>query len=310
MIQPRNVPLGIAIPQVFLDQPVDMDLVQSFVRRAEELGYESIWVQERMIGDTPTLEGLSLLCYVAAITRKVRLGTSVVVAPDHNPAHLAKQFSTLDNMSNGRLTIGIGLGGRRQNAEVLGGATERRVRYLTESLAVMKAMWEQSEASYDGCFWKLDGETMEPKPVQKPHPPVWFGGRHPDALRRAVRLGDGWMGAGSSSTEQFKQHVSILHEHLEAAGRDPNTFPISKRVYIALDDDESRAEGRLREWFGRHYGSADMGSQVSVRGSVAKCAEGLEEIVDGGAQMLMLNPVFDQMDHLEELRKMFPLTVS
>ena len=119
MIQPRNVPLGIAIPQVFLDQPVDMDLVQSFVRRAEELGYESIWVQERMIGDTPTLEGLSLLCYVAAITRKVRLGTSVVVAPDHNPAHLAKQFSTLDNMSNGRLTIGIGLGGRRQNAEVL-----------------------------------------------------------------------------------------------------------------------------------------------------------------------------------------------
>ena len=310
MIQPRNVPLGIAIPQVFLDQPVDMDLVQSFVRRAEELGYESIWVQERMIGDTPTLEGLSLLCYVAAITRKVRLGTSVVVAPDHNPAHLAKQFSTLDNMSNGRLTIGIGLGGRRQNAEVLGGATERRVRYLTESLAVMKAMWEQSEASYDGYFWKLGGETMEPKPVQKPHPPVWFGGRHPDALRRAVRLGDGWMGAGSSSTEQFKQHVSILHEHLEASGRDPNTFPISKRVYIALDDDESRAEGRLREWFGRHYGSADMGSQVSVRGSVAKCAEGLEEIVDGGAQMLMLNPVFDQMDHLEELRKMFPLTVS
>ncbi len=310
MTQPPNVPLGIAIPQVFLDQPVDMALVQKHVKRAEELDYDSLWVQERMMGDTPTLEGLSLLCYVAAITQRIRLGTSVVVAPDHNPAHLAKQFSTLDNLSNGRLIIGIGLGGRLQQAKLMGGATERRVRYLVESLGVMKALWEQPKASYDGHFWKLDGETMEPKPVQKPHPPVWFGGRHPDALRRAVRLGDGWMGAGSSSTEQFKQCVSILHEHLEASGRDPDTFPISKRVYIALDDDEARAEGRLREWFGRHYGSADMGSQVSVRGSASRCAEELAEIVDGGAQMLMLNPVFDHMEHLEEFRRMFPSPVS
>ena len=310
MVQQRNVQLGIAIPQVFLDQPVDMALVQNYAIRAEELEYDSIWVQERIMGDTPTLEGLSLLCYVAAITQKVRLGTSVVVAPDHNPVHLAKQFSTLDNMSNGRLTIGIGLGGRRQNAQLLGGATERRVRYLVESLGVMTALWEHPQASYDGYFWKLDGEAMEPKPVQKPHPPVWFGGRHPDALRRAVRLGDGWMGAGSSSTEQFKQHVSILHEHMEASGRDPDTFPISKRVYIALDDDEARAEGRIREWFGRHYGSADMGSQVSVRGSASRCTEQLAEIVDGGAQMLMLNPVFDQMEHLEELRRMYPVAAS
>ena len=117
MAQTPNVPLGIAIPQVFLDQPVDMELVQRFVTRAEELEYQSIWVQERLMGDTPTLEGLSLLCYAAAITKKVRLGTSVLVAPDHNPAHLAKQLSTLDNMSDGRLTIGIGLGGRLQHAQ-------------------------------------------------------------------------------------------------------------------------------------------------------------------------------------------------
>ena len=310
MPQTPNVPLGIAIPQVFLDQPVDMELVQRFVTRAEELEYQSIWVQERLMGDTPTLEGLSLLCYAAAITKKVRLGTSVLVAPDHNPAHLAKQLSTLDNMSDGRLTIGIGLGGRLQHAQLLGGATERRARYLVESLGVMKALWEQPKASFDGYFWKLDGETMEPKPVQKPHPPVWFGGRHPNALRRAVRLGDGWMGAGSSSTEQFKQHVSILHEHLETSGRDPDTFPISKRVYIALDDDEDRAKARLREWFGRHYGNAEMGSEVTVRGSASRCVEELAEIVDAGAQMLMLNPVFEQMEHLEEFRRMFPVAVS
>ena len=255
------------------------------------------------MGESPTLEGLSLLCYVAALTQKARLGTSVVVAPDHNPVHLAKQFSTIDQMSNGRLIVGIGLGGRLQQAPLLGGARERRVRYLVESLQVMKALWEQPKAHYQGHFWQLDGVEMEPKPAQRPHPPVWFGGRHPNALIRAVRHGDGWMGAGSSSTVQFKQSVATIQETMEATGRDPETFAISKRVYLAMDDDEARAERRLRQWFGRHYGNADMGSQVSVWGGPDRCAEGLAELVESGAQMLMLNPVFDYMDHLEGLRQ-------
>ena len=86
-------------------------------------------------------------------------------------------------------------------------------------------------------------------------------------------------------------------------GRDPASFPISKRVYLAMDDDEARAERRLRVWFGRHYGSADMGSSVSVWGSPSSCAEQLAELVESGAQMLMLNPVFDPMDHLEGLHQ-------
>ena len=303
MAQQVSVPCGIAIPQIFPNGLVDMESVASFVRRAEELGYDGLWVQERIMGDSPTLEGLSLLCYVAALTEKVRIGVSVVVAPSHNPVHLAKQFSTMDQLSNGRLIVGIGRGGRPQHDQLLGGTTERRVRYLLESIHVMKALWEQPKASYNGHFFKLDGEAMEPKPVQKPHPPIWFGGRHPDALMRAVRHGDGWMGAGSSSTDDFKQHVAILQETLETMGRDPDTFPISKRVYLAVDDDQARAERRLREWFGNHYGSADMGSRVSVFGSASHCAEKLAEIVDAGAQMLLLNPVFDQMEHLEGLHQ-------
>ena len=177
------------------------------------------------------------------------------------------------------------------------------MRHFVESLEVMKALWQQPRASYNGHFWKLNGESMEPKPIQKPHPPIWFGGRHPDALRRAVLYADGWMGAGGTSTEQFKQHVAIIRESLEASGRDPSTFSISKRVYIALDDDEVRAEGRLREWVNRYYGSADLASQVSVWGSASRCIEGLADVVEGGAQMLMLNPVFEHMEHLEALRQ-------
>ena len=295
------VPCGIAIPQMFVDGPVDMDLVHRFVARAESLGYHSLWVQDHIIGGPPSLEPIGLLCNVAAVTNTIRLGTSVIVTTTRNPTLLAKQISTLDSMSNGRLIIGLALGGRPGQYALLGGPSDRRVRHFEEGLRVMKALWHQSPASFTGQFWKVDGEAVSPQPVQQPHPPVWFGGRHSDALKRAVRLGDGWMGAGSTTTEEFKGHVGVLRETLAHAGRDPSTFAISKRVYIALDDDEDRAEGRLRHWFGQVYGNADMAPRVSVWGSASRCVEGLSEVVGGGAEMLMLNPVVDHMETMEAL---------
>ena len=301
MPERSGVPCGIAIPQVFPDGRVDMEMVREYARSAERLGYHSLWVQEQIIGDTPSLEPVTLLCYAAACTQSIRLGTAVIITTTRNPVLLAKEFATLDHLCNGRLIIGLALGGRRRQYPLLGAPSERRVRHFVESLQVMKALWTQPRASYQGHFWKLNGEAMEPKPLQKPHPRLWFGGRHPDSLRRAVRYGDGWVGAGSTTTEQFKGHVEIIRQGLEASGRDPMAFPISKRVYVALDSDESRAERRLREWFGQRYGSADMASSVSVWGSAGRCVEGLAEVVESGAQMLMLNPVFDHMEHLEAL---------
>ena len=172
---------------------------------------------------------------------------------------------------------------------------------FTESIGVMKALWTQERAEFKGDLWQLDGVPMSPKPVQKPHPPLWFGGRHPSGLRRAVRLADGFMGAGSTSTAQFRDHVSTIREELEHRQRDPAEFPISKRVYIAVDDDADRAKRRLTEWFGSWYGRAEMAAEVSVWGSIEACAEGLQEVVDAGAEMLMLNPVFDYDEHLETL---------
>ena len=142
---------------------------------------------------------------------------------------------------------------------------------------------------------------MEPKPLQKPHIPIWLGARHTNALRRAVRHGDGWMGAGSSDTESFVTAVDQTKMYLEEAGRDPGSFTISKRVYVAVDNDEDRAEGRLKEWFGKRYGNVDMASQVSVWGSSAKVTEELARVTGAGAQMVLLNPAFDDMEHLDAL---------
>ena len=296
-----RVPVGIAMPQFFQEGPTDMELLRRWVARAEELDFESLWTQEDITGDDPSLEPLTQLSYVAALTTRARLGVSVMVAPLRNPVQLAKALGSLDQMSRGRLTVGVGIGGRQNMYPAFGLTTDRRARRFVELLDVMKALWTEPQATYEGQFWQLDGVPMEPKPVQKPHPPLWFGGRHPDALRRAVRHGDGWMGAGSSTTATFLECVQQLNTFLEEAGRDPATFPISKRVYLAVDDNEKRAEERITTWFDNRYHNAPLGAEVSVWGSAAQCAEKLAEIVDGGAEMLMLNPMFDHMEHLEQL---------
>ena len=303
MTAPGSVPLtcGIAVPQVFVDEPVDMGLVREFSRRAEALGYHSLWTQEQIIGSTPVLEPISLLCHVAAVTSTIGLGTAVVIASTRNPVHLAKQLATLDQMSGGRLIAGLALGGRRRQYALLGGPSERRARHFTESVEVIRALWTEAKPTYDGHFWKLNGEAIAPKPLQQPHPPIWMGGRHPDGLRRAARIADGWMGAGSTSTAEFRGHAAALRGHLAERGKD--AFAISKRVYVALDDDEDRAGRRLAHWFGERYGNAEMAARVCVWGGEQRCVDGLAEVVDAGAEMLMLNPVFDHMEHVEALKR-------
>lgn len=298
-----KTPCGISIPQTFTRSPIDLKLIRDFVPRAEALGYDSLWVQEQIITDTPILEPVTLLTYAAALTSRVRLGSAVLLTVIRNPVELAKTLATLDQLSQGRVIVGVGIGGQVTPHEIFGVPRERRSRRFVEGLQVMKAFWTQQKATVNGEFWKFENIPMEPKPVQKPYPPLWFGARDGVGLRRAVRHGDGWMGAGSSSTADFVKQVELVRGLLNEAGRDPATFSISKRVYIAVDDDRARAERRLREWFGARYRNADMAPQVSVFGGRAECADKLGELVRFGAQRLLLDPVFDQAEQMELLAR-------
>jgi probable F420-dependent oxidoreductase len=296
-----HTPCGIEIPQVFPDGRVDMEHIRKFVAKAEDLGYDSLWLQERIISDFAMLEPVSLLNYVAAITRSLRLGISVVLLTLRNPIQLAKSLSTLDCMSGGRLILGVGLGGGHLSSHeaVFGYSREKRVRRFVEALQVMKLVWTEPKASFEGIFWSFKDVSMEPKPIQKPHPPVWFGGHHENALRRAVKHGSGWMGAGSSSSAAFIRESAMIRGLLEEVKRDPAEFGIAKRVYLAVDNDRGRAERRLREWFAVRYKNADLGSRVSVWGGPEECTEKIREIVRAGAKQIVFNPVFDEMEHLE-----------
>ncbi len=304
----ESTPCGIEIPQVFVDGPVDMQHIRNFLMKAETLGYDSLWVQEKIIGDFSTLEPVSLLNYTAAVTTRLRLGTSVLLTILRNPIQLAKSLSTLDQMSGGRLIMGVGIGvaSRRHTPieeSVFGYSGEKRVRRFLEGLDVIKLLWTEPRASYQGSFWRFENVPMEPKPLQKPRPPIWFGAHHEMALRRAVKHGDGWMGAGSSSTADFIRESALIRRFLDEAGRDPASFAISKRVYLAVDNDRGRAERRLREWFAIRYKNADLAGRVALWGSRDECIEKLKEIVRAGAKHLVLNPAFDEMEHLELLAK-------
>jgi len=295
-----SIPCGIAIPQAFTSS-VDIELIRKFVSRAEALGFDSLWVQEQIISDSAILEPVTLLTYVAALTTKPRLGTSVLLTVIRNPVQLAKSLATLDQLSYGRLTVGVGIGGAHVPEQVFGVSGERRSQRFVEGLRVMKALWTEPRASIKGDFWQFENVPMEPKPRQQPHPPLWFGARDAIGLRRAVRHGQGWMGAGSSSSADFVQQIGLLRSFLEEQKREPAEFAVSKRVYIAVDDNRNRAERRLQEWFGVRYKRAEMAARVSIWGSRTECIDKLSELVRAGAHHLMLNPVFDEMEHLEVL---------
>jgi len=297
----NHTPCGIELPQVFFDGPIDMEHIRRFALRAEQLGYDSLWLQERIIGDVNMLEPVTLLSYVAAITSKLKLGTSVILLPLRNPVQLAKAYATLDVMSHGRAVIGLGLGGGHlgSHEDVFGYTRQGRVTRFTEAVEIMKLLWTQQKASFHGQFWNFENVSMEPKPIQKPRLPIIFGGHHENALRRAVKYADGWMGAGSSSSGSFVRESGRIRQMLTEFGRDPATFHFSKRVYLAVDHDEARGERRIREWFGRRYKNADLGPQVSIWGSTAKCTEKIQELVNAGAQHIVFNPMFDEMEHLE-----------
>jgi probable F420-dependent oxidoreductase len=296
----------VAIPQTSREGAIDRQKIADFLRRAEALGFHSAWVVEQILGPMASLEPVDLLAYAAALTDRVRLGSAVLLTALRNPVHLAKSLATIDQLSGGRLIVGVGLGGSPRVYPAFGLSAERRAARFEEGLTLVKRLWTEPRVTMKGEFFNVDNASMEPKPAQRPHPPLWFGGHHPNALRRAVAMGDGFIGAGSASTAAFVDQARQVRTLLAQARRDPATFPIGKRVYIAVDADRARAARRLAEWFGAFYGKPELAEQVCVWGDAAHCAQGLREIVEGGAQFLMLNAVFDELEHLDRFVELAP----
>jgi len=283
-----------------LPQEVGED-VAGFARRAEELGFDGFWtLDSALAGRTahnPTLDGLHLLSYVAAITKTPTLGIAVIVLPRRNAALLAKELATVDQLSGGRVVAGVGLGVSDGSEGALGFPTDRHVRRLTENVEAMREFWSEDEAMFEGEVLSFSGVQVQPKPAHDV--PIWFGGAHPNAIRRAARLGDGWIGAGSQSTSAVLEQLERLREQLEKRGRDPETFPTAKRVYIAVESDEQTARDKLTPILDGMYGAPGLTDRVATCGTAEQVAEGLRPLIDAGVGELLLHFLYDPFGQLE-----------
>ena len=217
----------------------DPDAIVDLGVRAEALGFDSVWAHDHVfnvghvfdrIGGRPYYEPLTVLSFVAARTRRVRLGTSVLVLPYHNPIRLAKTAATLDVLSGGRLILGIGVGAIEKEMEAMGTPFKVRGAFTDEAIEVMRTLWRDEDPRFDGTFSHFEGMKFSPKPRQGI--PIVIGGVSRAAIRRAARLGDGWQPLGLSP-DALAQGMAALRDEARAAGRDVAKIPVSIALSLA-----------------------------------------------------------------------------
>ena len=294
-----TIPFGVALPHRS-PESIDRGAVRQVAQRAEALGFRDLWVTENTLDHVFCFDPVVVLTYAAAVTARIRLGCSVVVLPVHNPIHVAHQWASLDYVSNGRAILGVGLG-RDHHYEQFQVSRQARVRRFREEVELIRALWAEPQVSRQGRIYRLADGTMAPKPVQKPSPPIWMGVGHPDALRRAARIADGWMGSGGSSNAAFMRSVPVLREALGKGGRDPTSFPISKRVFLSVHERPEVARAELHRWFTVVYRNPEGTDASGIHGTPEQERERLEELIAAGANHLLLNPTARYTEHLEAL---------
>ena len=225
------------------------DAVVTFAREAEKRDVASLWISDHVIfprtatgsypggrfphpPDKPYLEPVTVLTAAAVVTDKARLGSSVFILGHRHPVVMAKMLASIDALSNGRLLCGVGVGWWKEELEILGVPFHARGRQADEAIRVFKALWTMDNPTFDGEFFKFSDIGFAPKPVQKPHPPIWVGGDSPGAFRRVVTLGDGWH-ATSKTPAQFKEAIGRLRAAADAAGRKWDTIELSLRFGLS-----------------------------------------------------------------------------
>jgi probable F420-dependent oxidoreductase len=219
-------------------------------RRAEQLGYASLWSFQRTLypadGHIPVVyksvhDPLAIAAYLAGVTDEIRLGLAVVNLPYYAPIVLAKQLTSIDVLSHGRLDVGLGLAWNADEFRAAGTPMERRGARAEDFLQALQAIWGDDPVSYDGTFYDVPSSVVQPKPVQRPHPPVLLGGSAEPALRRAGRLADGWISSSMFPAAEVPRTIERLRAARTEAGKDVESFRVVVRAVVRVRDvDEER----------------------------------------------------------------------
>jgi len=275
-------------------------------KKCEEMGLHSFWIIDRIAYDN--LEPLTVLAQAAAVTQRIRVGTAVLLAALRHPALLAKTVATLDFLSGGRVTLGIGFGSRENDFAAVEIPFEHRGSRAEEAIRLMKRLWTEEGVTHKGGFYHVESVSLGPRPIQSPHPPIWMGGSAESVLKRVGRLADGYI-CGSSAIPELPSVWERISGYARAAGRDPNKIEKAALTFIAIDDNKAKAVESCAAYLQRYYGKVrmDVEKQLPV-GPPEACAERIRAFFSKGLETLIIgtaNPDPRQLDLLGE--KVLPL---
>jgi probable F420-dependent oxidoreductase len=306
----RDPQFGVALEN-FCPAPVEpsIEAILAYAERAEALGFASVWAWDHILLGTrrafPFLESLATLAAVGARTRRMQLGIGVLVLPLRNPVVLAKELAAVDQISNGRLVLGLAAGWYEREFQACGVPFKERGKIFEQNLEVLKRLW--TEERVDGTVgpYVFNQATMVPRPVQRPHPPLLIGGYVDRVLRRVAKHGDGWL-TYFYTPEIFRATWAKIRAFAEEAGRDPGTLRNVSQLPICVAASYEEADRTVKDFIRRYFDVAPWSESTvesAIRGTPAQCAEQLAAHLDAGEEHICLIPSDYGPDQLEVIAR-------
>jgi alkanesulfonate monooxygenase len=273
--------------------------------KVEQLGFDSLWVWDHVLlgvePNFPIIEALTLLTAIAARTKKIKLGTGVLVLPLRNPVLLAKQLSSMDLLSEGRLIMGLASGWYKREFDAVGVPFEQRGKIMDENLEILTRFWTEPMVKGQYTYHKIPAGVMYPKPVQKPRPPILIGGYVDRVLKRAAVSGDGWL-TYFYTPESFARSWAKIRDFAKEAGKDPDHLLNGAQLPIRIGKSRAAVESEMMEWLGKEWDYAAWSESTkdsAIIGTVDECVEQLKAHLAVGVQKLIFVPYRYEMEQIE-----------
>jgi probable F420-dependent oxidoreductase len=273
-------------------------------RALENAGFDSLWVGDHVSFHIPVTESLTMLSFAAGVTERIRLGSAVYLLPLRHPTLIAKITSSLDMLSGGRLTLGVGVGGEfPPEFEAVGVPLEERGSRADEAIGILRRLWTEDGVAHDGKHFHFGAISIDPKPVQPGGPPIIVGGRRGATFRRAGQLGDGYV-SHMCSTEQFAANMAKIRRHAERAGRDGHPFEPMSFLFTVFDDSYEAALDRATDMLQKIYRVPfrDAAAKYCLLGRPEDCLEQMQRFASEGSRHVILSVLSDPTEAVEIAR--------
>jgi probable F420-dependent oxidoreductase len=291
------------MPGPWTTEPNGVDLFWKFVDLCESTDIDSVWFSERLSSPQPVLEPMTTMAAVAARTRRLKFGPSVLIAPFRSPVLLARELAMIDYLSNGRMLPAVGVGAEQDREfRASGIAVKERGRRTDETIRILRHCWAEDEVTFDGEFWQLDKITVLPKPRQQPFP-LWIGGNTDVAMRRTGQLGDGWI-PSFITPDAFAAGVDKTHAFATTAGREVPADHFGVLVYFAFAPDRAGARAMAHPFIPRNRTDDATLEQCTAFGPPEVLIERLEQYVRGGASKFIVRPMVPHDQMLDQLARL------